>query len=116
MAWARYWSRRRLAAAGSAVKVRIWGAVLGFSVGVVFQFEDGDGGWGGLFYAAGGTVLGTDGAAALALGEHVLRGHGRPAFGFGVRGAQGDEAGGEDHGEGDPLDGVEEACRGRCRG
>jgi hypothetical protein len=44
--------------------------------GVVFEFDDGDRGWKGLFDAAGGDVLGTDGAAALALGEHVLRRHG----------------------------------------
>ena len=46
-------------------------------------------GWGagrGLFDAAGGAVLGTDGAAALALGEHVLRRHGGPAFGGWVKG------------------------------
>ncbi len=48
-------------------------------VGVFFEFvevDDGDRGWEGLFYATGGDVLGTDGAAALALGEHVLRRHG----------------------------------------
>ena len=71
MAWARYWSRRRLAAAGSAVKVRM-------SVfGVVFEFRGR--GWAGgvrFFDTAGGAVLGLDGAAALALGEHVLRRHG----------------------------------------
>ncbi len=74
MAWARYWSRRRLAAAGSAVKVRMPGRF-----GVVFEFvevEDWDGGGSGLFDAAGGAVLGLDGAAALAFGEHVLRRHG----------------------------------------
>ena len=48
-------------------------------VGVFFEFvevDDGDRGWEGLFYATSGDVLGTYGAAALALGEHVLRRHG----------------------------------------
>jgi hypothetical protein len=44
--------------------------------GVVLEFEDGDGGWELFFDATGGDVLGTDGATALALGEHVLRRHG----------------------------------------
>jgi hypothetical protein len=48
-------------------------------VGVFFEVvevDDGDWGWGGFFDAAGGAVLGFYGAAALALGEHVLRRHG----------------------------------------
>jgi hypothetical protein len=48
-------------------------------VGVLFELvevDDRDRGWEGLFDAAGGDVLGSDGAAALALGEHVLRRHG----------------------------------------
>jgi hypothetical protein len=42
----------------------------------VVEFEDGD--WWGerLFDAAGGAVLGFYGAATLALGEHIFRGHG----------------------------------------
>ena len=36
----------------------------------------GIGGWDGFFDASGGAVLGFYGAAALALGEHVLRRHG----------------------------------------
>jgi hypothetical protein len=44
--------------------------------GVVFEFEHGDGGRSGFFDTAGGAVLGFYGAAALALGEHVLRRHG----------------------------------------
>jgi hypothetical protein len=47
----------------------------------VFEVDDGDWGWKSFFDAAGGAVFGFDGAAALALGEHVLRRHGRPAFG-----------------------------------
>jgi hypothetical protein len=53
-------------------------------VGVFFDFvevDDWDWGWRGFFYASGGAVLGFYGAAALALGEHVLRRHGGPAFG-----------------------------------
>jgi len=46
-------------------------------VGVVFELDDGDGDGGGFFDASGGTVFGADGAVTLALGEHVLRGHGR---------------------------------------
>jgi hypothetical protein len=48
-------------------------------VGVFFEFVEGDyGDWGrkGFFDASGGAVLGFYGAAALALGEHVLRRHG----------------------------------------
>jgi hypothetical protein len=48
-------------------------------VGVFFEFvevDDGDWGWSGFFDASGGAVLGFYGAAALALGEHVLRRHG----------------------------------------
>jgi hypothetical protein len=48
-----------------------------FEVGFeVVKVDDGDWGWKGLFYASGGAVLGFYGAAALALGEHVLRRHG----------------------------------------
>jgi hypothetical protein len=42
----------------------------------VFEFEDGDWRWCGFFDASGGAVFGFYGAAALALGEHVLRRHG----------------------------------------
>jgi hypothetical protein len=48
-------------------------------VGVFFEVvevDDGDWGWSGFFDASGGAVLGFYGAAALALGEHVLRRHG----------------------------------------
>jgi hypothetical protein len=48
-------------------------------VGVFFEVvegDDGDRGWEGFFDASGGAVLGFYGAAALALGEHVLRRHG----------------------------------------
>ena len=51
----------------------------GCRVGVFFDFvelDDGDWGWCGFFDAASGDVFGTYGAAALALGEHVLRRHG----------------------------------------
>jgi hypothetical protein len=41
----------------------------------VFEFEDRDWRWCGFLDAAGGTVFGFYGAAALALGEHVLRRH-----------------------------------------
>jgi len=54
-------------------------ACSGFVLGV-FYVEDRDWGWEGFFGASGGAVLGFDGAAALALGEHVLRWHGGPAF------------------------------------
>jgi hypothetical protein len=47
-------------------------AVFGF----VFEFQDRDWGREGFFDASCGAVLGFDGAAALALGEHVLRRHG----------------------------------------
>jgi hypothetical protein len=52
-------------------------------VGVFFDFvEVEDGNWEreGFFGASGGSVLGFYGAAALALGEHVFRRHGGPAF------------------------------------
>jgi hypothetical protein len=42
----------------------------------VLEVYDGDWGWGGLFNASCGAVLGFYGVAALALGEHVLRRHG----------------------------------------
>jgi hypothetical protein len=51
----------------------------GTDVGVffkVFEVDDRDWEWSGFFDASGGDVFGTDGAAALALGEHVLRRHG----------------------------------------
>jgi hypothetical protein len=41
----------------------------------VLEFEDRDWRWCGFFDAAGGAVFGFYGAAALALGEHVLRRH-----------------------------------------
>src|SRR5579871_1060649 len=47
-----------------------------FGVVVEVDYEDRDGQRGGLFDASGGAVLVLDGAAALALGEHVLRRHG----------------------------------------
>jgi hypothetical protein len=54
--------------------------------GVFFQVvevDDGDRGRKFGFDASGGAVLGFYGVAALALGEHVLRRHGGPAFGVG---------------------------------
>jgi hypothetical protein len=52
----------------------------GVSGGGVFfelvEVDDGDWGWSGFFDASGGDIFRTDGAAALALGEHVLRRHG----------------------------------------
>jgi hypothetical protein len=48
-------------------------------VGVFFEVvevDEGDWRWSGFFDASGGAVLGFYGAAALALGEHVLRRHG----------------------------------------
>ncbi len=47
-----------------------------FGVVVEVDVEDGDGRRGGFFDASGGAVLVLDGAAALALGEHVFRRHG----------------------------------------
>jgi hypothetical protein len=70
------------------VEAEIGGGGVGFEgadagvvrgVGVFFEFvevDDGDGRWDGFFDATGGAVLGFYGAAALALGEHVLRRHG----------------------------------------
>jgi hypothetical protein len=43
---------------------------------VIFEFDDRDWGREGLFDASGGDVFGTDGAAALAFGKHILRRHG----------------------------------------
>ncbi len=72
MAWARYWSRRRPGGFGCGGE----GVDVVFGVVVEVDFEDGDGRRGRLFDASGGAVLVLDGAAALALGEHVLRRHG----------------------------------------
>jgi hypothetical protein len=57
------------------------GGVGGVGGGVFFylqlvEVDDRDRGWREFFDAAGGDVLGAYGAAALALGEHVLRRHG----------------------------------------
>jgi hypothetical protein len=51
----------------------------GVCIGVFIDFvevDDGDWGWRSFFDASGGAILGFYGAAALALGEHVLRRHG----------------------------------------
>ncbi len=46
------------------------------------------------------------------LGSMFLEGMGGGLSELGVRGAKSDEAGGEDHGESSPLDGVEESFEG----
>ena len=50
------------------------------------------------------------------LGSMFLEGIGDQLSGFGVSGAQGDQTGGEDHGEGGPLDGIEETRGGAVGG
>ncbi len=82
MAWARYWSRRRPADSGAAVKACV------LFLGFVLDLEDGDDGRCCGLDAAGGAVLRLDRAAALALGEHVFRRHERRPFAVAARGVQ----------------------------
>src|SRR5437879_2420860 len=109
-AWARYWSRRRLAAAGSARKVRMLVA-LAASVSSSRSSKSMTG-------TGGGGVSSTPRVARYSgftvrrrwpLGSMCLDGMGDQLSGLQEK----DEAGGGDHAEGDPLDGVEEARVGK---
>ena len=53
--------------------------------GLLFSFEDRYGERGGFIGAAAGDVFRSDGAPTVAFGQHVLRGHGRPASGVAGR-------------------------------
>src|SRR5271168_3566245 len=100
-AWARYWSRRRLAAAGSAVKVR---TLVSESSSSSSKSMTGTG---------GGRVSSTPRVARYSgftvrrrwpLGSMFLDGMGDQLSGL----QEEDEAREGDHAKGDPLDGVEE--------
>src|ERR1700722_18840926 len=107
MAWARDWSRRRFAAAGSAVKVRIWGAPSWASESASSSSSRTG--------IAGGVGSSTPRVARYSartewrrwpLGSMFLEGMGGGLSELGVRGAERDEAGGGGHREGNPLEGV----------
>src|SRR6202041_3635701 len=108
-AWARYWSRRRLAADGAAAKVRMLIALLG-SESSSSSSESMTG-------TGGGTVSSTPRVARYSgftvrrrwpLGSMFLDGMGDQLS----RLQEKDKTGGRDHAEGDPLDWVEEALVG----
>src|SRR5580704_10626473 len=106
-AWARYWSRRRLAAAGSARKVRMLVAMAA-SVSSSSSSKSMTGTVGGVGSStprvarySGFTVR-----RRWPLGSMCLDGMGDQLSGL----EEEDESGESDHAEGDPLDGVEEAC------
>src|SRR6202041_1589104 len=103
-AWARYWSRRRLAADGAAAKVRMLIALLGS--------ESSSSSSKSMTGTGGGTVSSTPRVARYScltvrrrwpLGSMFLDGMGDQ-----LSGLERDEAGGCDHAEGDPLYGIEE--------
>src|SRR5580704_6984631 len=106
-AWARYWSRRRLAAAGSARKVRMLVAMAA-SVSSSSSSKSMTGTVGGVGSStprvarySGFTVR-----RRWPLGSMCLDGMGDQLSGLEEK----DQACTGDHAEGDPLDGVEEAC------
>src|SRR5437879_11154248 len=109
-AWARYWSRRRLAAAGSAVKVRM--------PALVFVSASSSRSLKSMTGIAGGADSSTPRVARYSgftvwrrwpLGSMCLDGMGDQLS----RLQEEDEASGGDHAEGDPLDGVEESGAGK---
>src|SRR6267154_1624414 len=106
-AWARYWSRRRLAAAGSARKVRMLVAlVASVSSSISSKSMMGTGGGGGSSTPRVARDSGFTVRRRWPLGSMCLDGMGDQLSGLEEK----DEAGEGDHAEGDPLDGVEEAC------
>src|SRR6202020_1595769 len=104
IAWARYWSRRRLAAAGSAMKVWMWSSASSSKS----TSRTGTG---------GGTTSSTPRVARYScftvrrrwpLGSMFLDGMGDQLSGLEEK----DGASEGDHDEGDPLDGIEEGSGG----
>src|SRR5207302_4674336 len=105
-AWARYWSRRRLAAAGSAVKVRM---VVPASSSRSSKSMTGTGGGAGSSTPRVARYSGFTVWRRWPLGSMCLDGMGDQLS----RLQEEDEASGGDHAEGDPLDGVEESGAGK---
>src|SRR6185312_3538072 len=103
MAWARYWSRRRPAASGAAVKVRTpsWGS--SSSRSMVGMTGGGGGSAPRVARYSGLTVR-----RRWPLGSMCLDGMGSGLSRFKYQ----DKACDEDHGERDPLDGVEQIAEG----
>src|SRR5882757_1140715 len=109
-AWARYWSRRRLAAAGSALKVRmlLW-VFESMSSSISSKSMTGIGGGAGSSTPRVARYSGFTVRRRWPLGSMFLDGMGDQLSGL----QEEDEAGGGDHAEGDPLDGVEETGVGK---
>src|SRR5271156_6576162 len=104
MAWARYWSRRRLAAAGSAMKVRMGAASESSSTSSNSMTGTGSGVASSMPRVA--TYSGRTVRRRWPLGSMFLDGMGDQ-----LSWQQNDNACCNDHTEGDPLDGVEHAVR-----
>src|SRR6202023_3589092 len=105
-AWARYWSRRGLAAAGSARKVRMLVAlVASVSSSRSSKSMTGTGGGVGSSTPRVARYSGFPVRRRWPLGSMFLDGMGDQLSGL----QENDEAGDSDHAEGDPLDGIEEA-------
>src|SRR5882762_3308799 len=109
-AWARYWSRRRLAAAGSARKVRMLVALVASvssssSALMSSKSMTGTGGGVGSSTPRVARYSGFTVRRRWPLGSMCLDGMGDQLSGLQEK----DQAGEGDHAEGDPLDGVEEA-------
>src|ERR1700712_4711423 len=104
-AWARYWSRRRFAAAGSARKVRMLVAlVASVSSSRSSKSMTGIGGGVGSSTPRVARYSGFTVWRRWPLGSMFLDGMGDQLSGL----QEEDDAGEGDHAEGDPLDGVEE--------
>src|SRR5271170_273208 len=101
IAWARYWSRRRLAAAGSAMKVRI---LVSASSSSSSKSMMGTGGGRASSTPRVARYSGFTVRRRWPLGSMFLDGMGDQLSGL----QDEDDAGQSDHAEGDPLDGVEE--------
>src|ERR1700722_8767626 len=102
-AWARYWSRRRLAAAGSAVKVRMAASASSSSSS---NSMSGTGGGAASSTPRVATYSGRTVRRRWPLGSMFLDGMRDQ-----LSGLQEDKAGGEDHAQRYPLDGVEEVAQ-----
>src|ERR1700733_14448562 len=101
--WARYWSRRRLAAAGSAVKVRMAASASSSSSS---NSMSGTGGGAASSTPRVATYSGRTVRRRLPLWSMFLDG-----MSDHLSGLQEDKAGGEDHAQRYPLDGVEEVAQ-----